>query len=288
MPNGGVVFIREINVTTVKNAVRDLCIEANCHLGDDTVSVLNNSVQREKSPTGREILGQIIENASIAHQEEIPMCQDTGFAVVFIEMGQEILLTGGNLVEAVNEGVREGYTKGFLRKSMVRDPIERVNTEDNTPAIVHIQIVPGQQIKIIAVPKGGGSENMSALKMLKPVEGVDGIIKFVTETVKNAGPNPCPPIVVGLGIGGTMEKAALMAKHALTRPLGQKSDDPGTAELEEKLVREINNLGIGPQGLGGSTTTLAVHIERFATHIACLPVAVNISCHAYRHKEIVI
>lgn len=282
----GVVFIRQIDVSVIRDAVSRLCVEANCHLGNDVLCKLKEAAIAEKTTIGQEILGQIIENAAIADNEEIPMCQDTGFAVVFMEIGQETFLTGGNLLEAVNDGVREGYVNGFLRKSMVRDPLDRINTGDNTPAIVHLQIVPGEQIKITVAPKGGGSENMSAMKMLKPAEGEEGVKRFVIDTVRNAGPNPCPPVIVGIGIGGTMEKAAIMAKHALTRTIGEESSDPDTSKLEKELLDSINRLGIGPQGLGGSVTSLAVHIEKFPTHIACLPVAVNIGCHAYRHKTV--
>lgn len=268
--------------------VADLCIEANCHLGEDVLNVLQKKAVEEKSVTGREIIQQLIENAGIADREEIPMCQDTGVAVVFIDIGQEVALTGGDLYDAVNNGVKEGYTRGYLRKSMVMDPLDRVNTGDNTPAVVHLKLVPGDRVRVTLAPKGGGSENMSSLKMLKPAEGIEGIKKFVIDTVKVAGPNPCPPVVVGVGIGGTMEKAALMAKHALTRPLGTKNDDCDTDMLEKEILQEINKLGIGPQGMGGAVTALAVHIEKYATHIACLPVAVNISCHAYRHKAVII
>lgn len=282
------IIIRKIDVSLIKNAVRALCIEANCQLGDDVINRLHEAGLQEKSGVGREILSQLLENAEIARKEEIPMCQDTGFAIVFLDIGQEVQLVGGELSQAVNDGVSEGYTQGYLRKSMVGDPINRVNTGDNTPAIIHYNIVPGDEIKITIAPKGGGSENMSALKMLKPAEGEEGVRKFIIDTVRDAGPNPCPPIVVGVGIGGTMEKAAMMAKHALTRNLGEPSADQETARLEQALLEAINTLGIGPQGFGGLITALAVHIEKYPTHIASLPVAVNIGCHAYRHKSIVI
>ncbi len=282
------ITIREIDVAIIKKAVSELCIQANCYLGDDVTNKLHEAVLNEKTPVAREILEQLLQNAEIAKNEEIPMCQDTGFAIVFMEIGQGVQFIGGELDQAVNEGVCEGYTKGFLRKSMVGDPLDRVNTGDNTPAIIHYDIVPGDKVKIIVAPKGGGSENMSALKMLKPAEGEEGVKSFIIETVKNAGPNPCPPIVVGVGIGGTMEKAALMAKHALTRNLGEKSADPAAARLEQELLDSINKLGIGPQGFGGYNTALAVHVEKYPTHIASLPVAVNIGCHAYRHKVVVI
>ena len=284
---GGIV-IRQIDVSLIKKVISDLCIEANCHLGEDVVCLLREAAQRESSTVGKEILGQIIENAEIADNEEIPMCQDTGFAVIFMDIGQEVMITGGNLEEAVNEGVREGYKRGYLRKSMVKDPLNRTNTGDNTPAITHLQVVAGDKIRITVAPKGGGSENMSALKMLKPAEGEEGVRRFVIETVKDAGPNPCPPVVIGVGVGGTMEKAATMAKHALIREIGKDSDDHQAARLERDLLGAINRLGIGPQGLGGKVTALAVHVEKYPTHIACLPVAVNISCHAYRHKTALI
>lgn len=284
----GVIIIREIDVSFIKKSVSDLCIRANCSLGEDVIKKLHEVMLNEKTPVGREILEQLIQNAEIAQNEEIPMCQDTGFAIVFLEIGQEVHLVGGDLGNAVNEGVSEGYTKGFLRKSMVGDPLNRVNTGNNTPAIIHFDIVPGDKIRIIVAPKGGGSENMSALKMLKPAEGEEGVKSFIIDTVKKAGPNPCPPIVVGVGIGGSMEKAAFLAKHALTRNLGEKSADQDTARLEQELLDSINKLGIGPQGLGGLNTALAVHIEKYPTHIASLPVAVNIGCHAYRHKTVVI
>ncbi len=282
------VVIRTVNVSEVEKTVAQLCIEANCSLGIDVIDALNKASSQETSGIGAEIFKQLIENAEIADSEKIPVCQDTGFAIVFLEIGQEVHLTGGDLTEAVNNGVKTGYTEGFLRKSMVRDPLDRANTGDNTPAIIHTQIVPGDNIRITLAPKGGGSENMSSLKMLKPAEGVEGVKAFIIETIRNAGPNPCPPIVVGIGIGGSMEKAALMSKYALTRELGKPSPDAETSRLEQQLLEQINNTGIGPQGLGGKVTALAVHIERFATHIASLPVAVNISCHAYRHKTVVL
>lgn len=282
------IVIREIDVSLIKRSVSDLCIEANCYLGIDVLNKLQEAKATEKTPVGREILDQLLQNAEIAKNEEIPMCQDTGFAIVFLEIGQEVYFVGGELEKAINDGVSDGYTRGFLRKSIVSDPLNRVNTGDNTPAMIHYEIVPGDKVKITVAPKGGGSENMSGLKMLKPAEGEEGVKSFIIETVKNAGPNPCPPIVVGVGIGGSMEKAALMAKHALTRNLGEKSADQDTVRLEQELLESINKLGIGPQGLGGLNTALAVHIEKYPTHIASLPVAVNIGCHAYRHKVVVI
>lgn len=282
------IAIRSIDVIEIEKKVAELCIEANCHLGSDVLDSIKDAAMVEESHIGKEILNQLIENAAIASDEEIPICQDTGFAIIFLQIGQGVSLTGGDLYTAVNNGVREGYARGFLRKSIVKDPLDRVNTGDNTPAIIHTEIVPGENVKITVAPKGGGSENMSALKMLKPADGVDGVKGFIIETVKNAGPNPCPPVVVGVGIGGSMEKAAVMSKHALTRTLGEPSPDHETAELEKELLAEINKTGIGPQGLGGLTTAFAVHIEKFATHIASLPVAVNISCHGYRHKTAVL
>lgn len=282
------ILIRIVDTLLIRKTVRDLCVKANCHLGCDILSRLRESADRERSPIGKEILDQIVENAGIADCEGIPVCQDTGFAVVFIDIGQNVCLTGEYLMAAVNSGVKDGYTEGCLRKSMVADPLKRINTGNNTPAIVHIRIVPGDRVSITVAPKGGGSENMSSLKMLKPAEGEEGVKKFVVETVKNAGPNPCPPVIVGVGIGGTMEKAALLAKQALTREAGAPSNDADTARLEWELLAEINQLGIGPQGLGGDTTALAVHIEKYATHIACLPVAVNLGCHAYRHTTAII
>ena len=282
------IVIREIDVSLIKKSVSDLCIKANCYLGIDVLNKLQDAKVTEKTPVGREILDQLLQNAEIAKNEEIPMCQDTGFAIVFVEIGQEVHIVGGELNKAINDGVSDGYTRGFLRKSIVGDPLNRVNTDDNTPAMINYEIVPGDKVKITVAPKGGGSENMSGLKMLKPAEGEEGVKSFIIETAKNAGPNPCPPIVVGVGIGGSMEKAALMAKHALTRNLGEKSTDQDTARLEQELLESINKLGIGPQGLGGLNTALAVHIEKYPTHIASLPVAVNIGCHAYRHKVIVI
>ncbi len=265
-----------------------LCQEANYYLGSDIVEAFNRALGDEISLTGKEILSQLITNAEIARENNVPMCQDTGFAVVFLELGQEVCITGGDLYNAVNEGVRRGYTEGYLRKSIVGHPLDRKNTGDNTPAVIHTTIVPGDSLKITIAPKGGGSENMSGIKMLKPAEGVEGIKNFIMDTVKAAGPNPCPPIILGIGIGGTFEKAALLAKEALLRPLGQPSHLPDVAELENEVMEMVNSLGIGPQGLGGKTTALAVHIEIYPCHIASLPVAVNINCHAARHKEAVL
>lgn len=245
------------------------------------------ALDQEVSLTGKGILQDLIENAKIASEEQVPMCQDTGYSVIFVELGQDVRIEGGDFYEAINEGVRRGYTEGYLRKSIVSHPLERKNTGDNTPAVTHTKIVPGDSLRIVIAPKGGGSENMSAIKMLKPADGVEGVKKFVIDTVKAAGPNPCPPIVVGVGIGGTFEKCAQLAKEALLRELGEKSKYPDIAKLEEELFEEISKLGIGPQGLGGKTTALAVHVEIYAAHIASLPVAVNLNCHAARHKEVV-
>ncbi|MCL6638205.1 MAG: fumarate hydratase [Firmicutes bacterium] len=280
--------MKTIHTDAVVEAVARLCQEANFNLGHDLVEAFKKAYEQELSLTGKEILQQLLQNAEIAAAESVPMCQDTGYAVVFVELGQDVRIEGGDFYEAINEGVRRGYAEGYLRKSIVGHPLERKNTGDNTPAVIHTKIVPGESLKIVVAPKGGGSENMSAIKMLKPAEGVEGVKKFVLETVKAAGPNPCPPMVIGVGIGGTMEKAALLAKEALLRELGEKSKHPDIAQLEDELLEEINKLGIGPQGLGGKTTALAVHIEIYAAHIASLPVAVNINCHAARHKQAVL
>lgn len=262
-----------------------LCREANCFLGEDVKQALKTAYEKEESPIGKDILSQLLENAGIASTEETPLCQDTGYAVVFLEIGQDVHITGDYIYDAVHEGVRIGYREGYLRKSIVRDPLDRVNTGDNTPAVVHTTVVPGDKVKVTVAPKGGGSENMSALGMLKPADGVAGVKKFILNTVKAAGANPCPPLVIGVGIGGTMEKAALLAKEALLRPLGQSHAKPDIAVLEAELLTAVNNLGIGPQGLGGRITALAVHVETYPAHIASLPVAVNINCHAARHKS---
>jgi fumarate hydratase subunit alpha len=277
--------MREISAAMITRVVADLCQEANTILGDDMLAAMEASLEREASPVGRECLRCLLDNAHMAKEEQMPICQDTGMAVVFVDWGQEAVITGGDFNEAINEGVRRGYAEGFLRKSVVRDPIDRVNTGDNTPAVVHLQMVPGDQVKITVVPKGFGSENMSRVKMLTPSQGIEGIKQFVVETAVQAGGNPCPPIVVGVGIGGTMEKAAIMAKQALLRPLNEPHPEPFYAELERELLAAINHSGIGPQGLGGTTTALGVMIEKFPTHIAGLPVAVNISCHVTRHRS---
>lgn len=275
--------MREINVSMITDAVRDLCIRINHELSDDMKQALSNAEQSEESPLGKKILGQLQENLQIAKDEMIPICQDTGMAVLFFEIGQDVHLTGGDFTEAVNEGVRRGYTEGYLRKSVVSDPLIRENTKDNTPAVIHTSIVPGEQIKITLAPKGFGSENMSRVFMLKPADGIEGVKNAILTAVEDAGPNACPPMVVGVGIGGTFEKCALMAKQALTRPVGSHSDIPYVREMEEEMLEKINGLGIGPGGLGGTTTALAVNILTYPTHIAGLPVGVNICCHVNRH-----
>ena len=277
--------MREIRTSQITTAVRDLCIEANIHLGEDVLEAFAKASDQEDSPTGKDILEKLIENAGIAKTEEIPICQDTGFAVVFVELGQEVHLVGGDLKEAINEGVRQGYQEGYLRKSVCH-PFTRQNTGDNTPAIIHFDLVPGDGVKLIVAPKGGGSENMSRVTMLTPAVGVQGVKDFVVQRVKESGANPCPPTIVGVGIGGTFETAALLAKKALLRPLGSENPDGELATLERELYQEINELGVGPQGLGGRITSLAVHVNMMESHIASLPVAVNIQCHAARHKEL--
>ncbi len=278
--------MREIDASDITAAVRSLCQEANFDLPDDVLDALRKAAEREESPTGREILRQCLRNARIAREERVPLCQDTGFAVVFLDLGQEVRIVGGDLTEAVNAGVREGYAEGYLRKSIVADPLRRKNTSDNTPAMIHVAIVPGDRLKITVAPKGGGSENMSAVRMLAPADGEEGIKNFVVEWVKQAGANPCPPVVVGVGIGGTFEGVALLAKKALLRPLGSAHPDPFYARLERELGERINALGVGPQGLGGRVTALGVQIEVFPCHIASLPVAVNLNCHATRHQSV--
>lgn len=281
--------MREVNVGIITNVIEKLCIESNYYLPQDIKKALEDAVAKEESPLGKEILLDILKNQEIARTNNVPICQDTGLAVIFLELGQDVHLIGGDLNEAINEGVRRGYLNGYLRKSSVDDPFMiRKNTGDNTPAIIHTTIVEGDKIKIIVAPKGGGSENMSALAMLKPSDGVEGIKRFVLDTVDKAGSNPCPPIIVGIGIGGTIEKTTLIAKRALLRTIGEYNTNPEVAKLEKELLEEINELGIGPQGFGGRTTALAVHIETFPAHIASMPVAVNIQCHAARHKEAVI
>ena len=278
--------MKAIRYGAIVEKVKDACMEANFKLAEDVRAAVENARITEESPVGREILDQMLENAAIAEREQIAICQDTGFAVFFVELGDSVSIEGGTLVDAINEGVREGYREGYLRKSICH-PLTRKNTGDNTPAIVHLELVPGDGLKILLAPKGAGSENMSRVAMLKPSDGLEGIKNLVIERVRESGANPCPPVVVGVGIGGTMEKSALIAKKAMLRPIGSVNPDPELAALEAELLTKINNLGIGPQGLGGRTTALAVHIEIFPCHIASLPVAVNINCHASRHKEIV-
>jgi fumarate hydratase subunit alpha len=281
--------MREIETISITQAVAELCQQANSVLGEDVLTALQQAQQTEESLLGRETLSQIIENAQIATQEHLPLCQDCGTAVIFLEIGQDIHITGGDLHTAVEEGVRRGYSQGYLRKSIVSQPLSsRTNTGDNTPPVIHTEIVPGDRLKVMVMPKGGGAENMSRLAMLKPGEGRQGIIDFAVKTVDEAGGNPCPPIIVGVGIGATAEKAMFLAKKALLRPVATPSPDPEIAELEKELLSRINDLGIGPLGLGGRTTALAVHAEVVPTHIASLPAAINIQCHSARHQETVI
>lgn len=275
--------MRTVNVDKVTEAVREMCINANYFLSADMKEKLDRAVAKEESPLGKQILCQLQENLQIAGEDKIPICQDTGMAVVFLEIGQEVSLTGGDINEAIQEGVRRGYTEGYLRKSVVGDPLLRENTKDNTPAVIHYEIVPGDQLKITVAPKGFGSENMSRIFMLKPADGVEGVKNAILSAVREAGPNACPPVVVGVGIGGTFEKAALMAKKALVRSPDESSEIPWVREMEEELLEKINGLGIGPGGLGGRITALAVNINTYATHIAGLPVAVNMCCHVNRH-----
>ena len=275
--------MRTVNVDKITEAVKELCISANYFLSEDMERKMREAEEKEESPLGKQILSQLLENLEIAGTDRIPICQDTGMAVVFLEIGQDVHLEGGNLEDAVNDGVRQGYTEGFLRKSVVGDPLIRENTKDNTPAVIHYSIVPGDRVKITVAPKGFGSENMSRIFMLKPADGIEGVKKAILTAVREAGPNACPPVVVGVGIGGTFEKAALMAKQALTRPAGSHSEIPHIREMEEELLEKINGLGIGPGGLGGRITALAVNINTYATHIAGLPVAVNMCCHVNRH-----
>lgn len=275
--------MRTLNVEEISKNIKEMCIEANHFLSKDMDIAMKNAVSTEKSPLGKKILSQLQDNLKIAGKDMIPICQDTGMAVVFLEIGQDVHFEGGNLEDAVNEGIRRGYVDGYLRKSVVKDPILRENTKDNTPGIIHYKIVPGDQVKIKVAPKGFGSENMSRIFMLKPADGIEGVKEAVLTAVKDAGPNACPPMVVGVGIGGTFEKCALMAKEALTREVGSHSDIPYVKELEEELLERINKIGIGPGGLGGSTTALAVNVNTYPTHIAGLPVAVNICCHVNRH-----
>ena len=277
--------MREIHISKIIEAVKELCVEANYYLSDDVRNTLYHAKKSETWPLAENILEQIILNSDIAKNENKPICQDTGMACVFLEIGQDVHIIGGLLEDAINEGVRRGYDEGFLRKSVVKDPINRINTKDNTHAIIYYDIVPGDKIKITVAPKGFGSENMSRIKMLKPSDGLQGVKDFIIETIKLAGPNPCPPIVIGVGIGGTFDKAAYLSKKALIRPLNVRNKDEFYSNLEKELLEDINNLGIGPQGFGGKTTAIGLNIETYPTHIAGLPVAVNINCHATRHKE---
>lgn len=281
--------MKEISAQQIIDAVEKISIEASCNLGEDVEALIKKGLDKEESEFGKYIIEQILDNVSLSRRETVAMCQDTGVAVVFVEMGQDVHIVGGSFQDAINEGVRRGYTKGFLRKSVVDDPLFiRKNTGDNTPAVIHTEIVPGDKLKLMVVPKGAGSENMGALKMLTPSQGIQGVKDFVVQTVTTAGGNPCPPIIVGVGIGGTMEKATLLAKKALTRKAGESHPNPDYAGLEGELLESINRTGIGPQGLGGKVTALAVHIEAYPTHIATMPVAVNLNCHASRHAEAVL
>ena len=280
--------MKHISANEITRNIKEMCIEANHFLSADMKPVFHSAMKREEAPLGKQILNQLEENLRIAAEDMIPICQDTGMAVVFVNVGQEVYIEGGSLTDAINEGVRQGYIEGYLRKSVVGDPIERINTNDNTPAIIHYEIVEGDQIDITVAPKGFGSENMSRIFMLKPADGIEGVKEAILTAVQDAGPNACPPMVVGVGIGGTFEKCALMAKHALTRNLEEESPVPYVRDLEKEMLERINCLGIGPGGLGGTVTALAVNIETYPTHIAGLPVAINICCHANRHVHRVI
>lgn len=280
--------MRVIDAQTISEAIQDVAVEACCTLSPDTLDALRAARDTERSPTGREVLDAILENAAIAEREMVPICQDTGVAVVFVEIGDEVSIRGGSLAEAVNEGVRRGYTHGNLRKSIVGDPFERVNTGDNTPAVLHVELTPGDRLRMDFLAKGGGCENASFLGMLKPADGKQGAIEFVVDGVVNNAVNSCPPVIVGIGIGGTMDRAALIAKRSLLRPLGRPNQDPSTAELESVLLDRINSSGIGPAGFGGTVTALAVHVETHPCHIASLPVAVNLECHAHRHRQVIL
>lgn len=278
--------MKEIHTDRIIDTVAELCIESNYYLGDDVLNALRQCREAEVSPVGREVLDQILENADIARDEKMPLCQDCGLTVVFVELGQEVQVVGQAMNEAIAEGVRRGYADGYLRKSMVERPFSaRINTKDNTPPVIHTTIVPGDRMRIIVAPKGGGSENMSQLAMLKPADGREGVINFVVESVRRAGANPCPPIIVGVGVGGSAEKTVWLAKHSLLREVGKLNPDPELAELEADILERVNRIGIGPQGFGGLTTAFAVHVETFPCHIASMPVAVNIQCHSARHKE---
>jgi len=281
--------VREINVKEIIPVVRKLCIDANYYIGEDVLDKIKEFYEKEESPTAKEVLSILLENYELAAKEKMPSCQDTGVAVVFIELGQDVHLVGGDFYEAIHEGVRQGYKDGYLRKSLVHDPIiDRVNTKDNTPALIYTDIVPGDKIKITVAPKGGGSENMSEVKMMKAADGIEGVVDFVVDRVRRSGGNPCPPIVVGIGLGGNFEQSALLAKKALLRPLNEKHPEDKWSKIEEEILEKVNSLGIGPQGFGGRTTALGVSIMHKPCHIASMPVAVNIQCHAARHKSSVI
>lgn len=280
--------MRDVNVSEITKNIKEMCIEANHFLSEDMKKVFKNAVDSEESPLGKQVLNQLNENLSIAASDMIPICQDTGMAVIFINVGQEVHFTGGDITDAINEGVREGYVEGYLRKSVVSDPLIRENTKDNTPAVIHYSIVPGDKVEITVAPKGFGSENMSRVFMLKPADGIEGVKNAILTAVKDAGPNACPPMVVGVGIGGTFDKCALLAKKALMRPLDSHNPDPFYADLENEMLEKVNKLGIGPQGFGGKTTAIGLNIETMPTHIAGMPCAVNINCHVTRHKTEVI
>jgi fumarate hydratase subunit alpha len=282
------IEMRSISVQEITKNIKEMCIEANYVLSEDVKSAIYQNQETESNQIGKQILSQLKENMDIAKNESIPICQDTGMAVIFMKIGQDVHFEGGNLEDAINEGIRQGYEEGYLRKSVVKDPVERVNTKDNTPGVIHYEIVSGDQVEITVSPKGFGSENMSRVCMLKPADGIEGIKDAILETVKLAGPNACPPVVVGVGIGGTFEKCALLAKKALTRELGSHNPIPYVRELEEEMLEKINNIGIGPAGLGGNTTALGINIETYPTHIAGLPVAINMCCHVNRHKNRII
>ena len=280
--------MRVIQASIISEAVKELCIRANCVMNENLLDALRTAQEEESYPVAKTTLGCMLQNAQIARDDMVPICQDTGAACVFVELGQDVRIEGGLLADAINEGVARGYVDGYLRKSMVSDPLRRVNTQDNTPALITTDVVEGDKLKITLAPKGAGSENMGQLKMLKPADGIEGVRAFVLDAVRHAGPNPCPPIIVGVGIGGNFDHVASLAKRALLRPIGASNPDPFYAQLEHDLLEEINSFGTGPAGFGGKTTALAVNIEQTATHIACLPVAVNINCHVARHEEVVL
>jgi fumarate hydratase subunit alpha len=280
-------MIREISVDEITRVVKQLCIDANYHLGEDVLSAFDKAIEAEESPTAKEVLRELIANASIAREEKVPICQDCGLAVVFLEIGQDVHITGGDLKDAINEGVRQGYEQGYLRRSACH-PVSRKNTGDNTPAIIHVEIVPGETMKIVFAPKGGGAENMSRVTMLAPAAGIEGVKDFVVNRIKESGSNPCPPTIVGIGIGGTFERSAILAKKAILREMGERNPDPELAKIEQDILETVNRLGIGPMGYGGTTTSIEVFLEMEPCHIASLPLAVNVQCHAARHKGAVI